>query len=76
MLGNFLFKVIKKIIVERLGNIANKIVSQNQFGFIKGRHIKDCIIATLDCVNLLDKQGYDGNVALKIDIRKSFHSMS
>lgn len=39
VLGIFLFKVITKIISDRLALIASRIVSLNQFGFIRGRQI-------------------------------------
>ena len=40
-LSNFIFKVITKIIADRLSLLAPKLVSPSQFGFIKGRHIED-----------------------------------
>lgn len=46
------------------------------FGFIKGWNMEDCIAMVSNCVNLLDKKCFWGNVALKIDIRKAFDSMS
>ena len=43
VLGNFIFKEIKKILANRLGIIAARILSPAQFGFVQGRHISDCI---------------------------------
>ena len=62
-LGNFLFKVITKIILP------------NQFGFVKGRASRDCVVGALECFNYLDKVSYGGNFALKIDIQKGFDSI-
>lgn len=56
MLGNFLFKIITKILVNQLVKIASQIVSSNQFGFIKGWQVQDCIAAVPKCLNLLDKK--------------------
>lgn len=39
MLGNFLFKVIIKILANGHVKIAHQIVAPNQFGFIQGRHM-------------------------------------
>lgn len=38
-LGNFIFMIITKIYVVKVAGIVDKIVSGNQFGFIKGRKI-------------------------------------
>lgn len=43
MLNNFLFKTITKILSNRLALLAKMVVSLNQFGFIWGLHIQDCI---------------------------------
>lgn len=70
-LANYQFKIITKIIADRLASIAPNLISQNQRGFIKGRDITDCIGVASEVVNLLDKKCFGGNVALKIDIKKS-----
>ena len=75
VLGNFIFKVITKILAERLSHISCRIISPNQFGFIKGRHIEECIAVASEGINLLNKRTHGGNVAIKIDIRKAFDSL-
>ncbi|KAK2638051.1 hypothetical protein Ddye_025846 [Dipteronia dyeriana] len=75
-LGNFLFKVITKIIVDRLTKICSRIISSNQSGFIRGRQIGDCIVGASKCFNVLNNCSRGGHLALKIDIRKVFDSIS
>lgn len=75
-LANFQFKIITKILADRLGVIASKIISQHQRGFIPGRHIQDCIMIASEAVNMLHKKTYGGNLALKIDIRKAFDTLN
>ena len=75
VLSNFLFKISSKILVDRLAQIATRIVSPYQFGFIRDRHIEDCIALASDCVNVLHKKCYGGNLAMKIDIRKAFDTL-
>ncbi|KAK3229338.1 hypothetical protein Dsin_001219 [Dipteronia sinensis] len=75
-LGNFLFKVITKIIADRLAEICSHIISPNQFGFIRGRQIGDCIVGASECFNVLNNGSQGGHLALKIDIRKAFDSIS
>lgn len=74
-LTNFKFKVITKILADRLAVIAPKIISVNQRGFIKGRHISDCMCITSEAINLPDKKSFGGNIALKIDIHKAFDTI-
>ena len=64
--------MITKIFASRLGNSGASIISQNQFAFVKGRHIQDCIVVALYCFNGLDKRSYGANAAVKLDIRKAF----
>lgn len=43
VLGNFFFKIITKILVDRFSRIASNIINLHQFRFIKGHTIDDCI---------------------------------
>lgn len=74
-LANFQFKIITKVLADRLSVIAPKIISKNQRGFIRGRHISDCICITSETINMLDRKIFGGNLALKIDIKKAFDTM-
>lgn len=67
-MGKFLFKIITKTIADRLVNVVSQILSPQQFRFGKRQ-------ASL-CVNLLDKKSFQGNMALKIDIIKTFENLN
>ncbi|KAM2736700.1 hypothetical protein PS2_024364 [Malus domestica] len=73
---NFMFKVITKILADRLAPIAAQIIFPNQFAFLKGRHISDCIHLASECINLLDNICDGGNVAIKFDLAKAFDTLS
>jgi hypothetical protein len=75
-LTNFKFKIISKVIADRLANILPTIVSEEQRGFIKGRNIKDCIALASEVINVLDKKSFGGNLALKIDVSKAFDTIN
>ncbi|XP_050222822.1 uncharacterized protein LOC126672915 [Mercurialis annua] len=75
VLSNFCFKVITKILADRLASIAEKIISKHQFGFIKNRSISHCIATASEGVNVLNKRCFGGNMALQIDIKKAFDTM-
>ncbi|XP_024630529.1 uncharacterized protein [Medicago truncatula] len=74
-MAKFKFKVISKIIADRLAQILPTIISKNQKGFIQGRNIKDCLCLASEAINLLHKKSYAGNIALKIDITKAFDTL-
>jgi hypothetical protein len=74
-LANFQFKIITKILADRLSSVASRIISPQQRGFIPDRHIADCVIIASEAVNVLSKKSYAGNIALKIDISKAFDTL-
>lgn len=74
-LANFQFKIITKVLADRLATVAPKIISEHQRGFLRNRQISDCICITSEAINLLDKKAFGGNLALKIDIKKAFDTM-
>lgn len=74
-MANFKFKIISKILADRLALILPDIVSKEQRGFIKGRQIKDCICLTSEAINMLYKKSFGGNLAIKIDIAKAFDTI-
>jgi hypothetical protein len=74
-LANFKFKIISKVLADRLANIMPTIISKKQRGFIQGRNIEDCICLASEAINLLNKKAFGGNVALKIDISKAFDTL-
>ncbi|XP_057803256.1 uncharacterized protein LOC131018559 [Salvia miltiorrhiza] len=65
VLSNFLFKIISKVLAKRLSIVAMSCVSANQFGFISGRSIHECI----------NRSNGGINMACKIDIKKAFDTL-
>jgi hypothetical protein len=74
-MANFKFKIITKIIADRLASILPNLVSDEQKGFIKDRDIKDCLCIASEAANLIHNKAHGGNVALKIDITKAFDTL-
>jgi hypothetical protein len=52
-LCNVLYKIITKVIANRLNTITNKIVSLEQGGFVEGRQILDGIIVAREKIHSL-----------------------
>ncbi|KAL8510795.1 hypothetical protein ACS0TY_017570 [Phlomoides rotata] len=76
VLGNFLFKVFTKILATRLGPVVTKLLSPHQFRFVPGKSIHNCILYASEGNNCLDNTSVQGNVAIKVDIRKAFDTVS
>jgi hypothetical protein len=68
----FQFKIITKILADRLAFIVKKIISPHQCGFISDRSIADCVIVASEAINVLSKKCYAGSLGLNIFIWPSF----
>ncbi|XP_019431608.1 PREDICTED: uncharacterized protein LOC109338759 [Lupinus angustifolius] len=71
-IANFKFKIITKVLADRLSIIAFKIISSQQRGFIRDRKTQECICLASEAINLLDHKTFGGNMAIKLDIKKPF----
>jgi ribonuclease HI len=74
-MANFKFKIISKILADRLASIMPNIISEEQKGFIHGRDIRDCLCIASEAANFLHNKSFGGNLALKIDIAKAFDTL-
>lgn len=75
-LANFKYKIISKILAVRLGTILLSLISTEQKGFVSRRNIKDDICLTYEAINIINKKSFSGTVDLKIDISKTFDTLS
>jgi ribonuclease HI len=74
-LANFKFKIISKVLADRLAQIMPSFISKEQRGFIHGRNIKDCLCLASEAANLLHSKSFGGNLALQIDVTKAFDTL-
>jgi len=74
-MANFKFKIISKIIADRLASIMPNLISEEQKGFIHGRNIQDSLCIASEATNLLHNKAFGGNLALNIDITKAFDTL-
>ncbi|XP_057808540.1 uncharacterized protein LOC131023021 [Salvia miltiorrhiza] len=75
VLSNFFFKIISKVLAVRLSVVAAQHMSSNQFGFISGRSIHDCIMLGSEGINCLRRSSGGQNMACKVDISKAFDTL-
>lgn len=64
-LANFQFKVITKILADRLATITMRIIYVEQRGFICERNIFECVILASEAINLLEKRQYEDHCESK-----------
>jgi hypothetical protein len=53
---NVSYKIITKVLNNRLDSCIDKVISKHQFGFIKNRHILDCVVALHEIVHEVKKE--------------------
>ena len=68
---NVIFKIISKAFASRLDPIANRVISQTQTAFLKGRFILDGALALLEVVHELKSKKL-GGILLKLDFEKAY----
>lgn len=73
VLGNFLFKIFTKILSLRFDLLLKLWLSPSQYGFIPGKNIHHYIASASEGMQCINKG--NGNMALKVDIRKAFDTM-
>lgn len=72
---NILYKVISKILVNRLKPLLPYIILPNQTAFIKGRLLLENCLLAFEIVSGYHKQQGEKKLTLKIDIAKAFDTV-
>ncbi len=70
-LCNISFKIISKIIAERIKGTLAVHLSCHQHAFLKGRNILDAVASTQECIFSMFSKNIDGAI-LKIDLKKAY----
>ncbi|XP_019241886.1 PREDICTED: uncharacterized protein LOC109221911 [Nicotiana attenuata] len=65
------YKIISKMLTERLKSVTNKLVDEQQMAFIKGRQIVDAALIANECVDSRQK-GQKPGILSKLDLEKAF----
>jgi len=76
-LCNVLYKIISKVLENRLKDILSQYISDNQYAFVPGRSILDNAMVAIEVLHFMKTkmQGDDRYVALKLDISKAYDRM-
>lgn len=76
-LCNVLYKMISKVLANRLKGILSQCISDNQSAFVSGCSILDNAMAAIEIIHFMQtkSRGNDRYVALKLDISKAYDRM-
>jgi exonuclease III len=70
-LCNLCYKLISKIIANRIRPILSKALSEEQLGFLKGRQILDVVGVAQECIHTLNSKKQQA-ILLKLDLKQAF----
>ena len=68
---NVSYKIFTKVTTNRLGSVADKVVSPTQTAFIKGRNILEGVVILHETIHELHRKKLSG-VILKLDFEKAY----
>ena len=74
-LCNVVYKIVSKVIANRLKKILPSIISETQISFVHGRLITDNVIVDFETMHHISnkKTGKVGEMALKLDMSKAYN---
>ncbi|CAN1136998.1 Transposon TX1 uncharacterized 149 kDa protein [Linum perenne] len=72
---NVIYKVISKVLANRLSRALPSLIGLDQSAFVKGRLIRDNVLLAREMLRSYNKSCVSPRCALKIDIMKAFDSV-
>jgi hypothetical protein len=72
---NVCYKIITKVLNNRLASCITKVISESQYGFIQGRYIMDGVVSLNEILHEVKSKKQSG-VVLKIDFEKAYDKVN
>ena len=69
------YKIISKILTNRMKEVRGEVVNEAQSGFIPGRHIADNILLATELIRGYARKHMSPRCIMKVDIRKAYDSV-
>ena len=69
-----IYKILAKVLANRLRDVLDEVIGPNQFSFIKGRQILDCSLVANEVIDEIKKKGI-GGLIFKVDFEKAYDSV-
>ncbi|CAI7789928.1 unnamed protein product [Closterium sp. NIES-54] len=72
---NFTYKVLARVVADRMKKVLHRVISKEQYGFIPGRRLSDAVSLVADIIDVANKGNKDWFLLL-VDFQKAFDSVS
>jgi hypothetical protein len=72
---NVCYKIITKVLTNRLASCINKVISDFQYGFIKGKYIIDGVVSLHEIIHEVKRKKQSG-VIFKVDFEKAYDKVN
>ncbi|CAK8579612.1 unnamed protein product [Lathyrus sativus] len=70
------YKIISKILIDRLGSVLPSMVSHNQAAFVKGQNIHNHIMLATELLKGYTRKGGTPRIMMQIDLQKAYDMVS